>query len=114
MVSFLSIFLSSTIFSSPAIEAALAGSTKIPSSRASWVCALSIWMSVTVSAVPFESRIARRTFGQFTGERILIAVAIVSALATGNTLLAWFLIAWTIGAALAACIPIILGLFFDS
>src|SRR2546428_7818188 len=93
IVAFLSIFLSSTIFSSPATEAALAGSTNIPSSRASWVWALGIWMSVTVSAVPFAFRIARRTFGQLFGAPILIAVAIVSALATGNTLLAWFLIA---------------------
>ena len=67
-----------TSFFKPAIDEALAGSTKIPSILASVNWASKISSSVTVSAVPFDSLIALTAFFQLTGAPILMAVAIVS------------------------------------
>ncbi len=60
------------------MDAALAGSTKMPSWLASQRCALRISSSVTISIAPFESAIAADASCQLAGLPIRIAVAIVS------------------------------------
>src|SRR5436305_98341 len=75
----------------PAIDAALAGSTKIPSLDASQLCAAKISSSVTTSIAPFDSSSAARACFQLAGLPIRIADAIVSGLAT--------ILSWKIGAA---------------
>jgi hypothetical protein len=67
-----------TSFFKPAMEDALAGSTKIPSTRANIFWASKISSSETASAAPNESRMAATAFFQLTGAPIRIAVAMVS------------------------------------
>ena len=99
MVSSLSIMPISTSFFSPATEAALAGSTPMPSSLARSFWAARISSSVTDSAVPPVSRIALRAFLAFTGFPIRIADATVSGLSSGVISGAPLFMALTIGQA---------------
>src|SRR6476659_347747 len=64
----------------PAIDAALAGSTKIPSCCASQLCAARMSSSLTTSMPPCDSTIAMRACCQLAGFPIRIAEAIVSGL----------------------------------
>src|SRR5436853_4635511 len=89
----------------PEIDAALAGSTKIPSLDASQLCAAKISSSVTTSISPFDSSSAAHACFQLAGLPIRIAEAIVSGFAT--------ILSWKIGAAPAAWKPIIAGNFVD-
>src|SRR5207247_955743 len=81
-----SILPASRFFLRPAIDAALAGSTNIPSFEARFLWASRISLSETVSAVPWDSLIAWSTFIQLTGDPILMAEAIVRGLVTGSIL----------------------------
>ena len=65
------------------MDAALAGSTNIPSFEAKSLWARRISLSDTVSAVPRDSLMAGSTLVQLTGEPIRIAEAIVRGLVTG-------------------------------
>ena len=85
----------------PATLAALAGSTKTPSSRASSRYAARISRSVTASIAPPDSSRAASACCQDAGLPIRIAVAIVDGLATTCP--------DTIGAAPAAWKPRIVG-----
>src|SRR4030095_2490790 len=67
---------------SPAIAAALAGSAKIPSCRASHFCAARISSSVTMSIAPRDSLMAAHACFQLAGLPIRIADAIVSGFST--------------------------------
>ena len=62
----------------PAMAAALAGSTKIPSCRASHIWAPRISSSVTTSTAPRDSAMAARACFQLAGLPIRMADAIVS------------------------------------
>ena len=64
----------------PAVTAALAGSTKIPSFCASQLCAARMSSSLTTSIAPRDSKMAARACFQLAGFPILIAEAIVSGL----------------------------------
>ena len=64
----------------PAIDAALAGSTNIPSCCASQLCAAKMSSSLTTSIPPRDSTIAARACCQLAGFPIRIAEAIVSGL----------------------------------
>src|SRR6266487_3349420 len=64
----------------PAIDAALAGSTKIPSCCASHLCAARMSSSLTTSIPPCDSTMAARACCQLAGFPIRIAEAIVSGL----------------------------------
>ncbi len=89
------------LFTIPAIPAADAGSTKMPSVLASSLCASSISSSETESIAPDDSAEALTACYQLAGFPILIAVATVSGESTTSPL--------TIGAAPSACHPIIIG-----
>src|SRR5437016_1831829 len=78
----------------PAMDAALAGSTKMPSFFASQAWASRISESCTISIAPRDSSIAKRACFQLAGFPIRIAEAIVS----GASITRW----WKIGAAPAA------------
>ena len=71
--------------SRPAIDAALAGSTKMPSRRARNRCASRISASVTISMAPCESRMAAVASFQLAGLPMRMALATVSGF--GTTLL---------------------------
>src|SRR6266496_2131599 len=73
----------SRLFLRPAMDAALAGSTNIPSFDAKSLWARRISLSDTVSAVPRDSLMAGSTLVQLTGDPIRIAEAIVRGLVTG-------------------------------
>lgn len=64
----------------PAIDAALAGSTKIPSCCASHLCAARMSSSLTRSIAPRDSTMAARACFQLAGFPIRMAEAIVSGL----------------------------------
>src|SRR5207245_8953311 len=92
------------------MDAALAGSTNIPSFEAKSLWARRISLSDTVSAVPRDSWMAGGILVQLTGEAIRIAEASVRGLVMG-WILSWFrLAAVVLGAAFPASFPIIVGL----
>ncbi|OLT19018.1 hypothetical protein BJF80_13270 [Serinicoccus sp. CUA-874] len=70
-------------FSSPATEAADAGSTKIPSREDSSRCAARISSSVTASTSPPDSSRAASACSQEAGLPMRMAVAMVSGSSTG-------------------------------
>ena len=69
-------------FSNPAMEAALAGSTKIPSRAARKRCASRMSRSLTISMAPWDSRMAVAASCQLAGLPMRMALATVSGLST--------------------------------
>jgi len=92
-------------FITPAIEAADAGSQKIPSVSATILYASRISASLTMRMSPADSSRAASACFQEAGFPMRMAVATVSGFATGAPR--------TIGAAPAACQPSIAGSRFD-
>ncbi len=92
-------------FITPAIDAADAGSQKIPSDSATSLYASRISASLTMRMSPPDSSRAASACFQEAGFPIRMAVATVSGLRTGCPR--------TMGAAPSACHPSILGRRFD-